>query len=84
MFAVRSRNPSAPGQWECAAGIVRSLEAGGSRHPSVLGQAVALRHLPHPRIHSREVHYASKIRVGCLQSSFGKQNYSPAPEQTEE
>lgn len=48
MFAVHSSNPTAPGQWECAVGITRSLEAGGRGHPSLLGQAVAWRQFPIP------------------------------------
>lgn len=33
---MHSSNPTAPGEWECAVGIIRSLEAGGSGHPSLL------------------------------------------------
>lgn len=60
---MHSSNPTAPGQWECAVGITRSLEAGGRGHPSLLGQAVAWRQFPIPGYSPGKIITLPKFRL---------------------
>lgn len=71
---MHSSNPSAPRQPECVVGIIKSLEARGSRHPHISGTACWLETQPPSPSQSicQSIQNASKIQIGYLQVFFWK------------